>query len=219
MFDGLKQVGAFADCQALLSGYMGAVEIGDATIAAWNHLKAAAPAAIYGCATVIGDAQEGVYVDAALPGFFKTTAVPQADWVIANAFEAGLLTGDEVTDSDSARRAAQTLMTSGPSQVVVTSVPGGDRVGNLLAVGGRTWAAFATRHPNEVKGAGDFMAAVYMAKLIELRDPPAAFQFAVSATALLVEAAQSDPNGEMPLVTAADQWVSPAPGVEIYEIG
>lgn len=220
IFDGLQGAGAFANCQALLSGYLGSLEIGRATLAAWSEIKAASPGALFCCQPVMGDREEGVYVDGALPTFFKEEAVPAADVVIANAFEAEVLTGVAAGDLAGARAAGTALRRTGPSTVIVSSVPmGGDELGTLLLSESGGWLARTPRLAVPAKGAGDLMGAVWLAGYLRDGDAVAALGLAVGAARLALEASGSRPRGELDLVGTAANWEGAGKRVTVEPVG
>ena len=52
---GLEAIGALSRCEALLTGYLGEPDIGEAALRALHALRRASPAAVYACDPVIGD--------------------------------------------------------------------------------------------------------------------------------------------------------------------
>jgi len=220
ILDGLHGAGAFADCQALLSGYLGSPEVGRAMLAAGREIKAESPGALYCCQPVMGDREEGVYVDGALPAFFKEDAVPAADVVIANAFEAEVLTGVAADDLSGARAAGAALRQMGPAIAIVSSVPlGADELGTLLASGDGAWLARTSRLAVPAKGAGDLMGAVWLAGYLRDGDAAAALGLAVGATRLALEASAARPRGELDLVGTAPGWRKAGKDVHIETLG
>ena len=62
LLEGLKAVGALERCDAVLTGYLGKPELGEAALRALDAVRAANPDAVYACDPVIGDVGRGVYV-------------------------------------------------------------------------------------------------------------------------------------------------------------
>lgn len=204
VLDGLAAHGVFGGCEALLSGYLGSAASGLAVADAWDAIRRANPAALYCCQPVIGDAQEGVYVAAELPALFRERLVPAASAVVANAFEAGQLSGTDVVDPKSAKAAAQAIRAMGPAAVIVTSVPmpesGGAEIGNLLAVADGCWLIAVPRLEIAAKGTGDFLSAVWLGHFLSLRDPLAALREALALTQNAVALAHRTGAVELPVV-------------------
>src|SRR5947207_162471 len=93
VIDGIAERGVLGRCDGVLSGYVGAIDIGAAILDAVARVKAANPAARYCCDPVIGDIGRGVYVRADVPEFMRECALPAADIVTPNQFELDLLSG------------------------------------------------------------------------------------------------------------------------------
>src|SRR5215831_8038672 len=119
---GIAVRGALTRCDGVVSGYVGAAEIGTEILAAVGAVKAANPAARYCCDPVIGDADRGVYVRPAVAEFLRAQAVPAADVVTPNAFELGWLTGRASATLAQASAAIDALHARGPGVVLVTSL-------------------------------------------------------------------------------------------------
>src|SRR5689334_22535428 len=85
--DGLETRGVLGECDGVLSGYVGAPEIGAAILDAVASVKRANPSARYCCDPVIGDVGKGAFVRAGVAEFMREKAVPAADVVTPNQFE------------------------------------------------------------------------------------------------------------------------------------
>ncbi len=94
------------ECDGVLSGYIGAPEIGEAILDAVATVKRANPAARYCCDPVIGDVGKGVFVREGVAEFMREKAVAAADIVTPNQFELDVLTGPRAA-ARSARRATR----------------------------------------------------------------------------------------------------------------
>ena len=62
LVDGIAARGALQRCDAVLTGYVGGADIGDAILHAVTSVRRAKPEALYCCDPVIGDTDTGVYV-------------------------------------------------------------------------------------------------------------------------------------------------------------
>jgi pyridoxine kinase len=119
---GIEQRGVLAECDGVLSGYMGGADIGAAILDAVAVVKHANPSAKYCCDPVIGDVGRGVFVREGIPEFMKGKAVPAADLITPNQFELDYLSGQQsrtLADTLGAIKAVQDL---GPRAVLVTSL-------------------------------------------------------------------------------------------------
>src|SRR5262245_95047 len=89
---GVADRGVLTACDGVLSGYVGAVETGEAILDAVAAVKAANPKARYCCDPVIGDAGR-VYVRDGIAALMRDRALATADVVTPNRFELETLTG------------------------------------------------------------------------------------------------------------------------------
>jgi len=118
---GLASIAVFPACDAVLSGYMGDAGTGAAILDAVDAVKKANPEALYCCDPVMGDMPEGFYVRREIPGLMVREAVPRADIVTPNLFEAEILSGITIERMEDACRAANAIHELGPRLVLITS--------------------------------------------------------------------------------------------------
>lgn len=209
--DTLIDLGGARDLHAVMTGYMGSVETGGAALAAVDRIKRMSPETLYICDPILGDRDEGLYVDDGLVAFFRGQALPRANLALPNAFELELLSGDRVDDVASAVAAAHALRMRGTSAVVVTSVPDrgartrldpmaeGMTVGTLAVDDEGEWLIEVPRLVRNAKGAGDVLAGLLVGHLaggLTLRDATAR---AVASVHGLLEAA-GEYDLDLPLI-------------------
>jgi pyridoxine kinase len=205
---GLSAGGRFKDCDALLSGYLGAAATGPVVLDTLARLRAARPDAVYLCDPVMGDDGD-VYVDPPIVDFFRSRAVPAADILTPNAFEAGLLTGQPVRSAGEARAAANALRIRGARAVVVTGVKAGK---NISAVGVDDEGAWQVTTPcleRPAYGAGDLFAALLLAHHLAGRPLADCMARAVSSVHAVLTRAAGDNSPDLPLIAALDLMASP----------
>ena len=213
--DGLAARGVLGVCDAVLSGYLGAAESGLAVLDAVARVKAANPAAIYACDPVMGDGEGGLYVDPALPGFFRDRALALADIVTPNVFELEVLSGATVATLDGAVAAARGLTERGPSVVLVTGLRhDATRAGEIevLAVtGADAWRLCTPLLPCDPRpnGAGDLLAALFLGHYLRARDAGHALEAAAAATFAVLDATRIAGARELRLIAAQDEIVAP----------
>src|SRR6478752_4099315 len=118
---GIEQRGVLAECDGVLSGYMGSADIGGAILDVVSAVKKANIAAQYCCDPVIGDVGRGVFVRESIPEFLRDKALPLADIVTPNQFELDYLAGHETRTMAQAFSAVDALHDKGPRAVMVTS--------------------------------------------------------------------------------------------------
>ena len=219
--DGLAARGLLGTCDAVLSGYLGSAETGAAVLDAVARVKAANPGALYACDPVMGDGDGGgLYVDAALPDFFRAHALPLADIVTPNVFELEILTGARVITLDEAVAAARGLTEPGltgrgPGVGLVTGLRHETtRAGEseLLAVTAQdAWRLITPRLPCDPQpnGAGDLLAALFLGHFLHARDAGQALEAAAAANFAVLEATQIAGTRELRLIAAQDDLVAP----------
>jgi pyridoxine kinase len=210
---GIAARGALPRCAGILSGYVGAADIGAEILAAAGQVKAANPAARYCCDPVIGDAGRGVYVRPDVAEFLRARAVPAADVVTPNAFELDYLTGQASATLVQACAAIDALHACGPRVVLVTSLVTAETPPDAIdLVVSDPAGRFALRTPrlaHAANGAGDAIAALFFAHL--LRGGCAADAMARAAASvfgILRRTAQAGAR-EMLLIEAQDEIVAP----------
>lgn len=197
---------AEAACKAVLTGYMGGVGQGRAALDVIGRVKQGANTPLFVCDPIMGDRDEGIYVDEDLPPLFRGEILPRADLALPNAFELELLTGISVVDADSAVAAAHVLRSRGTGAVVVTSVPddpdpsaGGMIIGTLAVDGDGEWLIETPRLDRLAKGAGDVLTGLVVGHLLDGASLRAATARAVASVHGLMAAA-GKADLDLPLV-------------------
>ena len=84
---GLCNQNLLAQCDAILTGYLGSANIAPIIIAAVQRIRDANPAALWCCDPVMGDHGQ-FYVTEDIPRFFRNKALPNSNIILPNAFEA-----------------------------------------------------------------------------------------------------------------------------------
>jgi pyridoxine kinase len=213
VIEGVGDRGAFARCEAVLSGYQGGEEIGGVILDAVATVKAASPDAIYCCDPVMGDVGRGMFVRPGIPEFMRDRVVPAADVITPNHFELDFLAGTTTSTYDELLAAVAAVRAGGPSTVLVTSVILSDTpedVLEMVAVGEE--GAFRTRFPRlEVNppGAGDLTAAVFLANLLDRRPLAEALARTTASVFGVVQATVAAGSRELRIVAAQDELANP----------
>lgn len=215
---GLKAIGALNACDAVLSGYMGDVETGRAIIEAVDATKSANPRALFCCDPVMGDVPEGLYVRSGLPEFMAGEAIPRADIVCPNVFEAEILSGmhlDEKPGSDDGvARIADAIHRLGPRVVMITSYrPHGDgRIGFFLSDGAVRTSVLAPilPFPRPPKGSGDLSSALFLGYYLKNRDAPTALEQTMSALYAVLERTLASGRDELAIIECQDSIANPS---------
>ncbi|WP_299443958.1 pyridoxal kinase [uncultured Rhodospira sp.] len=221
---GLAEHVAWPECQAVLSGYLGAAGTAAAVAGAVDRARKGRPDLPYLCDPVMGDTGPGLagpvgpglYVEPAIPQAIAERLVPRATIIKPNQFELGLLTNRMCESLADVVDAAMALRAKGPRIVVVTSVevpdgpePGGARC--LVTDGTDVWmvATPRLRFPRAPNGAGDVLAALFLHHWLLDGRPQVALSAAVSGLfALLVETLRGG-GCELALLDVGDRLSNP----------
>lgn len=209
---GLEDRGVLAECDAVLTGYLGAAEQGPAMLAAVAAVRAANPHAQWLLDPVIGGGR--VYVKPGIAEFLRDRAVPEADILTPNAFELGLLTGHAVESTATALQAVDALRARSRrrSLVVGTGLALRDLAAGTLAMiavdDTGAWRVTVPRLDHPAYGAGDIFAAVLLGRLLHGDDTPAALAHAAAAVqAVITRSGRA--AADLALVAAQDALTSP----------
>ncbi len=209
---GLDDIGALAECDAILSGYFSRADTMAAARDAVATVKSRNPEAIYLCDPVMGDVGAGLYVADEVRGGMNA-CVAAADIAIPNAFELETLTARPSGTVDGALAAADRLRDLGPGIVVVTGVEGeAGSIATMAVAADGAWRVTTPRLDlgRRADGAGDVLAAVFLAHFLESRDPAAALSAATSSVFGVIDAARAGGGRDLPLIAAQSELVAPS---------
>ncbi|MDP9430013.1 MAG: pyridoxal kinase PdxY [Actinomycetota bacterium] len=220
--DGIAERGVLGRCDAVLSGYLGSADIGHAVVQTVQRVRQANPAAVYCCDPVIGDIGRGVFVRPGIPEFMRDVAVPAADLVTPNHYELDLLAGTTTRTLDEVRDAVAAVQAIGPRVVLTTSLvtddTPGDAVDLLASAGGRHFRVRTSRLDVSVNGAGDAIAALFLAHWLAGRDAGAALGAAAASVHGLLAATEHARSREILLVAAQEEFVAPSRTFPVEEV-
>jgi len=201
LVQGLHERGLFPACDGLLSGYLGTAEAGAAILNAAALVRDASPASLWCCDPVMGD-NGTFYVNDDIPEFFRDRAVPTADIVVPNIFEAGYLAGQAVETHADAERAAAELLGKGPKTVIITGIKKDKSIGALLATANCMWLCMAPVVDIPASGAGDVFAALYIGHYLKSYDEIEALAQAVTGVHTVLRATAEVQTIDLQLVAA-----------------
>jgi len=214
LVEGIARRGAFARCDAVLSGYLGAREIGEAVLGAVSKAKAANPRALYCCDPVIGDSDGGVYVAPEIPDFLRARALPASDIALPNPFELSLLTEMPCGTLREAKQALSRLRTMGPRIVLVsglrTEATPADALDLLVGEEGAFYLLRTPLSPVAVNGAGDVLAALFLFHFLANGSARRALEAAASSLYGLIRRTADSGARELTLVAAQQEFVCPS---------
>jgi pyridoxine kinase len=216
ILDGIRDRGGLATCDAVLSGYMGDAALGQVILDTVAAVRAGNPGALYCCDPVMGDVGRGFFVRPGIPEFMRDAAVPAADIITPNQFELEFITGRPITSLAEALAATAQVRTIGPRLVLLTSLTRAeapaDTIELLLDSPDGAWIVATPRLPLDPapNGAGDAVAALFLAKILDdPDDPPAALAHAAAAIYAAFAATAAAGKRELQLIAAQDELVRP----------
>jgi pyridoxine kinase len=217
LVDGIAARGALARCDAVLSGYVGGSDIGDAILHAVASARRANPAALYCCDPVIGDTDTGVYVRPGIEEFLRTRALPAADIATPNRFELERLTGISCATLHGAKQAVLRLRamlhTEGPACVLLTSLrteaTPADCIDMMTFESGAFHLLRTPLLALNVNGAGDAIAALFLFHRLRSASAVAALEAAGSSIFGLLRQTAEAGSREILTVEAQQEFVTP----------
>jgi pyridoxine kinase len=219
LFEGIAELGVLPRCDAVLSGYLGEAETGPVLLDIVARVKKANPRALFCCDPVMGDMGVGYYVRAGIPEFLRDHALALADVITPNRFELEWLSGGQVSSLAEACDAAAALQQLGPGIVLATSLETEPyRVAAVAAGPEGIWAVETPRLPIEATGCGDAVAALFLGWLLKGKPVPDALGATIAAIYGVIEATIRSGGGELALVAAQEELVSPSRTVSVRRL-
>lgn len=219
---GVEDRGALDRCDAVLSGYQGAEDVGSVILDAVRNVKGRNPDAIYFCDPVMGDVGRGFFVRPGIPEFMRDQVVPAADVITPNQFELAFLAGTETETLDRVVDAAEAVRATGPETVLVTSVitteTPEDEIAMVAVSGEGAFIARTPRLPINPPGAGDLTSAVFLANVLGGHDLPTALARTTSSVFAVMAATADAESREMRIVAAQHDLAHPAMQFEVSRL-
>ncbi len=210
---GLDRLGLFPTCDAVLSGYLGRADVGEAIVSAVQSVKQQRSDALYCCDPVMGDTEAGIYVDDDVVELLAESAVPHADILTPNAFELARLGAARGDALDDPVAGAARLLRRGPGLVVVTGIEDTESsVGTIAVTAQGAWRVDTPRLDlgRRPDGAGDLFTAVFLGHYLERRNAEWALMHAVSSVYGVLVATADAGARELDIVRAQEQLVAPS---------
>ncbi|MEM7441755.1 MAG: pyridoxal kinase PdxY [Pseudomonadota bacterium] len=219
---GIEERDVMADCDAVLSGYMGDASIGEVILDAVERVRKHRPDAVYCCDPVMGDVGTGFYVRPGIPEFMRQRAVPAATLVTPNQFELEYLTDSKVTDLASVLDAVDQLRAMGPDVVLVTSLRREDgptdRIELLAVSSDGAWLLSSPLLPVDVNGAGDATAALFLAHWLTDHSIREALSKTSESIYSVLERTLSAGTREIQLIAAQDAIAHPPSRFDVEKV-
>jgi pyridoxine kinase len=204
LIEGLGADGLFAEVDAVLTGYLGAPEQVPVILDAVERIKAANPKAIFACDPVVGD-DGRLFVNDALADAVLNGLAPNADWLMPNAYELGLMAGHAIESTPGARDAARRF----GKPILVSSIRTPTGLGNLYVAPGSEWFCETTRLPRAPKGAGDLLSALFAARRVRGDALTAALEGATGAVYDVIVRSIAVDSDDLVLPEAQDVLADP----------
>ena len=218
LIQGLRERDVLRHCDGVLSGYVGSAEVGAAILDAVAEVKAANPNAVYCCDPVIGDVERGAFVKPEVADFMCAWAVPAADIVTPNHFELEQITGHTIRALPDAQAAIDVLRNLGPKSapktVLVTSLTTDETPADSIDLAacdetGR-YRLRTPKLPVAAHGAGDAIAALFMAHYLRTGSAAASMSRAAASIFGILRHTVESGGGEMALIEAQDELINPS---------
>ncbi len=223
VIDGIADLGVLGACDGVLSGYIGAVETGEAIVAAVGKVKAANPHASYCCDPVIGNRARGEFVRPGIAQFMRERALPAAAVVTPNHFELDRLMERETRDLAAILSAVDDIHARGPRAVLVTSVRSdATPAGSLDVIASDGSARYLVRTPllaTPANGAGDLIAALFFFHFLRSGSVADALAAATSSVFGLLRRTRDAGASETILIAAQEELVAPSATFAPVRIG
>lgn len=213
---GIAEIDALHECDAVLSGYIGAAEQGQEILNTVQRIKSLNPNALYFCDPVMGHPDKGCIVAPGVAEFLIHDALPQADILAPNLIELRELTGLKVEDFSGALKAIEHLLSRGVKKVLVKHL---SKVGKdsskfemILATTAGIWHISRPLHEfvgREPVGVGDLTSGVFLANLLNGMDDVSAFEHTANAVNDVMSATQRAGKYELQIVAARREIMQP----------
>ncbi|MCX8601554.1 MULTISPECIES: pyridoxal kinase PdxY [unclassified Gilliamella] len=215
--DGINAIDELKHCDAILSGYMGSPEQGNAIIEIVKKVKAVNPNAVYLCDPVMGHPEKGCFVAPGVAEFLCNSALPMADMMAPNILELEELNGkQQIKNVDEAVVACRELCKKGPKAILVKHLSRAgyrkDRFEMLLVTEQEAWhierplVDFGERQP---VGVGDMTSGLFLANILLGKSLVEALEHTTSAVyAVMLETLKREAY-ELQLVAAQNEIETP----------
>lgn len=223
---GIDEIGALHECDAILSGYIGAAEQGEEILAAVAKIKALNPNALYFCDPVMGHPDKGCIVAPGVAEFLRDQALACADIIAPNLVELRELTGLSVENFEQAIEAIKAIRAKGVKKVLVKHL---SRVGKdpsqfemVLANEQGIWHISRPLHEFKAKdpvGVGDLTSGIFLAQLLNEKSDLEAFEHTANAVNDVMSVTQQSGKYELQIIAARAFITEPISRYQAVKIG
>lgn len=223
---GIAEIEALHECDAVLSGYIGAAEQGAEILAAVEKIKALNPNALYFCDPVMGHPDKGCIVAPGVAEFLRDQAMQKADIIAPNLVELRELTGLPVENFEQALTAIKAILAKGVKKVLVKHL---SRVGKdpsqfemVLATQEGIWHISRPLHEFKEKdpvGVGDLTSGIFLACLLNGKSDLEAFEHTANAVNDVMSVTQQSGKYELQIIAARAFINTPISRYQAVKIG
>lgn len=223
---GIAEIEALHECDAILSGYIGAAEQGAEILAAVEKIKSVNPKAIYFCDPVMGHPDKGCIVAPGVAEFLRDEAMAKADIIAPNLVELRELTGLTVENFEQALEAIKVILSKGPKRVLVKHL---SKVGQdpskfemILATQQGIWHISRPLHEfvgRDPVGVGDLTSGLFLANLLNGKSDLEAFEHTANAVNDVMSITQQSGKYELQIIKAREVIVNPISHYQAVKIG
>ena len=213
---GINEIEALNECDAILSGYIGAAEQGAEILAVVEKIKAKNPNALYFCDPVMGHPDKGCIVAPGVAEFLRDFAMTKADLIAPNLVELRELTGLPVENFEQALNAVKIILSKEPKRVLVKHL---SKVGRdpsqfemLLATAEGIWHISRPLHEfigRDPVGVGDLTSGLFLANLLNGKSDINAFEHTVNAVNDVMSLTQQSGKYELQIIKARELIIQP----------
>ncbi|MBS2993979.1 pyridoxal kinase ['Santalum album' aster yellows phytoplasma] len=162
LVEGLFALGVEKQCQAILTGYMGSLDICEAVLEIVARFKRTNPDILYLCDPVMGNNR--CFVKPEITSFFKNNL--QADIITPNQFEAEFLSGIKINNVSDAIKVANHFHNLGVKIVIITGINFQDEKYFQVFASNATKKYLVQAHNKEknidISGTGDLFASLFL---------------------------------------------------------
>lgn len=214
--NGLEKIDKLKICDAVLSGYIGSPEQGNAILNIVKQVKVANPQALYFCDPVMGHPEKGCIVAPGVAEFFCQQALQVSDVIGPNLLELETLSGETITTVEQAVKAARQLCRQGPKIVLVKHLSRAgyraDRFEMILVTEEHSWhisrplVDFGEKQP---VGVGDLTSGLMLVNLLKDESLPKSLEHVVAAVYEVMIRTKQLGEYELQLIAAQDKMVNP----------
>lgn len=214
---GIEDIDQLKRCDAVLSGYMGSPEQGNAIIDIVKQVKHANPKALYFCDPVMGHPEKGCIVVPGVADFLCRVALPASDIIAPNLLELEELNGkQQVNTVEEAVKASRELIKKGPKIVLVKHLSRAGKGKNcfemLLVTADEAWhiarplVDFGVKQP---VGVGDMTSGLFLADRLLGKSLVESLEHTTAAVYGVILETHRRGEYELQLVAAQDEIAHP----------